>query len=293
MKKLKFLAMALAAVVLPLGFASCGGSEDDEEDLWKGELENPKYESDAVLFNVTDDDSDIASIELTASGDYIVIPCEYDAPAPIMPSMAPALRKTAPKSIFRKSTTSRAGWEYGVFGEYKKLKEGVYELIGYGTLTIVNDSRINLALDNGGDLNLDVTKATEIQANALNNRLCRTWQITGGQYKVYDLEGNLIHTEKMTDREIKEECVEYVVMSKANTYITIDWDGEIDGYGVWNWEDKDLQVFNYHYTDEDFTGSVKVTFDGDRCKFYERTYDYWGVDEEEAIVEVIISCKAK
>lgn len=290
MKKLKFLAMALAAVVLPLGFASCGGGEEDEDDLWKGKLENPKYESDAALFNVTDDDSDIASIELTASGNYIVMPNDYDMPAP---SLAPAPRKTTHKSIFRKSSTSRAGWEYGVFGEYKKLKEGVYELIGYGTLTIVNDSRINLALDNGSDLNLDVTKATEIQANALNNRLCRTWQITGGQYKVYDLEGNLIHTEKMTDREIKEECVEYVVMSKANTYITIDWDGEIEGYGVWNWEDKDLQVFNYHYTDEDFTGSVKVTFDGDRCKFYQRNYDYWGVDEEEAIVEVIISCKAK
>lgn len=296
MKKMKFLAIALAAVALPLGFASCGGNEDDEEDLWKGELENPKYESDAVLFNVTDDDSDIASIELTASGDYIVIPCEYDAPAPIMPSMAPALRKTAPKSIFRKSTTSRAGWEFGVFGEYKKLKEGVYELLGYGTLTIVNDSRINLALNNGNELNLNVTREKEMDSDSLNDRMCRSWYVTGVKCRVYDRKDNLIDEYDLSDREIKEEYVEYVVMSKAHTYLSVDWDGEIESYGKWNWVNKDLQIFRYVDAEDgnEEYGDVKVTFNGDRCNFYASYYDgEWNDMDQIVRIEEIVYTKAK
>lgn len=68
MKKIKYWAIALVAVALPLGFASCGG-DDDENELWKGKLPNPKFESDAVMFNVNNN-SDIESIELTASGNY-------------------------------------------------------------------------------------------------------------------------------------------------------------------------------------------------------------------------------
>ncbi len=290
MKKIKYWAIALAAVALPLGFASCGG-DDDENELWKGELPNPKFESDAVMFNVNNN-SDIESIELTASGNYIIMPSGNDA---YQPQMAPA-RGEVTSRFFSKRSATRSYEEYGVFGEYKKIKDGVYDLIGYGTLTIENDSKVNLALDNGQDLNLDVTREKEMPSSSLNDRLCRTWYITGVKFKVYDRKDNVLFEKELSDVTIKDDFVEYIVMSKASTYISVDWDGDIDGYGKWKWDDEDLQVFRYSFIDDpDDTGLVKVSFDGDKCKFIETYYDdEWGEYEDELVrVEATISARSK
>ena len=55
MKKIKFLAMMIAAFSFTMGFTACGDDDDDTPDsnLWVGELGAPAYEADAVAYRIT------------------------------------------------------------------------------------------------------------------------------------------------------------------------------------------------------------------------------------------------
>ena len=74
-KTLRIVGLGLAAVLLSVGMTACLGGDDDEdgEDLWEGSVEAPAYESDASCYTILDSD-ELESIELTASGNYIIVP---------------------------------------------------------------------------------------------------------------------------------------------------------------------------------------------------------------------------
>ena len=50
MKRIKFLAMMIAALSFTMGFTACGDDDDDTPDssLWVGEIGAPAHEADAV-----------------------------------------------------------------------------------------------------------------------------------------------------------------------------------------------------------------------------------------------------
>lgn len=51
-------------------FSSCSSSDDNDGE---GQLDTPQYAADAAKYEITDESSEVKSIELTESGQYIVI----------------------------------------------------------------------------------------------------------------------------------------------------------------------------------------------------------------------------
>ena len=72
MKQKKIFSYLLLAISLTL-FTACNGENDVKDDI----LQTPTYENVSAKFEITDSHSGISSLELTASGNYIVINKKY------------------------------------------------------------------------------------------------------------------------------------------------------------------------------------------------------------------------
>lgn len=70
MKKFKTFLFSLIAILCLGNFSSCSSSDDNDGD---GQLETPQYAADVAKYEITDASSEVKSIELTESGQYIVI----------------------------------------------------------------------------------------------------------------------------------------------------------------------------------------------------------------------------
>lgn len=294
----------LACTALCAGLTSCGLSDDDDdldtpEDLWKGELSDAKYENDAVFYEVTNS-NEIASIELTASGDYIIMPTAnstYYAPA----QTTRAGKKSGITSMFHKDRkTTRSAYEYAVFGSYTKNADGTYTLDGFGVLGIYDNGKISLVRNDGQKLSLDVVKKGGVESSSLNSRFCRTWEIIEVYEEVFDSNGRRIASDKLTDQEIREDFVRAVLVSKAGTFTQIEWDNTLESYGNWWWSNEALQIFGYQFVDEDYPGEEGVKFDGDRAIFFAQEYgniddeDYdYGVSSGDYILQERVVCRAR
>ena len=69
--------------------------------------------------------------------------------------------------------------------------------------------------------------------------------------------------------------VQYVVVTKAGTFVQVDWDGYIEGNGEWAWLSALDQIFSYRFLDdEEDNGIVQVAFDNDRASFIESFEEY-------------------
>lgn len=97
-------------------FSSCSSSDDNDGD---GQLETPQYAADAAKYEITDESSEVKSIELTESGQYIVI----------MNNAGRNAKKTVGMHKIP-ATLSRATSEYvGMYyGNYTKDANGYYIL---------------------------------------------------------------------------------------------------------------------------------------------------------------------
>lgn len=273
----------LACTALCGGLTSCdfGNDDDDDdpdnnvpEDLWQGELPDAKFENDAVFFNIRNRER-YSSIELTSSGNYIAMPVaqEYSNN-----SDTRAVKSTGLAGMFRshgKATRYEDGsnYENAIFGTYTKGDDGSYNLQGLGVLFILNESTIQLHLNDGTILTFEVDiQYPVVDGNTLNNRMCRTWGVVDVYEEAYDSKGTRIMNKKLTQQEIMDEYVQYVVMSKAGTFTQVDWDNSLDSYGRWWWDSENLQIFGYLFVDEDGSGSCGVKFNGDRAEFFETYY---------------------
>lgn len=69
--------MSCPSLFLSVGMTACFGGDDDDdeddEDLWEGSVSAPAFESDAACYTILDSD-ELESIELTASGNYVIVP---------------------------------------------------------------------------------------------------------------------------------------------------------------------------------------------------------------------------
>lgn len=274
-KTYRYLCHALIAAMTCTGFASCGNDDDDYDDfstpLWIGELGNPTYEADAAAYKILNNPY-YGMIELTASGNYIVTP-----PARTTTYDAPALKSASHRGFFATNPAAPEARAYnseGVFGKYTKLPDGTYRLHDFGTLGVLTDGTIDLSLNDGTQLNLPVVKITNIESTPLNNRLCRTWYIQSVTYSVYDYAGNLLHRETDSGDDLREDFVQYVIVTKAGTFVQVDWDDSIESRGEWRWSDKANQVFAYSFKGyDDDRGTVQVAFDNDRAYFLTTSHE--------------------
>lgn len=279
MKEFKYVTLFVVALLSCPFICSCSDDDDESDgpsvgELWKGDLGTAAYENYAVAY-VVKNNSEIGSIELTSSGNYIVMPPEVGS--------SRAIAEQRKGSMFKRNkaeTRYVPSWN-GYFGTFTVNADGSFLLNNYGTLRDNGDGTLSLTR-NGMSIKLTAQKKSAVADNDLNTRLCRTWKLTSAVEYQYTLSGTLVQSYKYTDSELRDEFVQYLLISKAGTFLQVDWDNSFGGYGAWHWTNTSTQTFDYVWLDEDEGegGTVQVTFDGSNATFYESYQDY-GYDDDD------------
>lgn len=287
-------------VFISMAVVACGSDEPDDDDdddddnqeittddLWSGSLGAAKYESDAALFEITTEDTDLSSIELTASGNYIVMFANNNYMN--MPARKDLRVRNNPFAR-KKATRESDDYSNGLFGEFKKLSENKYDLDGFGIVELLSGNKIRISGSDDFNATYDVIKKSNIPSNELNDRFCRTWYVKKVTFEQY-VNGKLEERYVISDiKELQEEYVKYAVMTKAGTFIQVDWDNEFDSDGVWKWHDEKNQIYSYKFYEDDDWGYEQVAFKNSEANFiYKETESYQGQKIE---VREIVTCTA-
>lgn len=245
-KYFKLLALAIATSAV---FVSCETDEVSSSDsnLWKGELAEAKYASDAVLYNI--DADGVQSIELTGSGLYFVTP-SYSGdyyPAPAM------LRKTKGSRAF--------GSDEVISGRFTKSGSSTYTLEGFGTMTVGAD-KLSVSLISGKTSKWSYVKAPQIKMSALNTRICRTWKIKSARIEFLDSDKKVVGSSSFTPVQVAEEFISYFTFSRAGRIYQND-EGEWYA-GDWEWYNAKSQIVLMRMDNEDDgSGLFQVMFNGE------------------------------
>lgn len=273
---------------------SCGDGDDDENVVnYATSLDTPKYESVSARFDVTSTDSDIKSIELTESGDYIITKSTYYSSY----SISKAKRAKGTASFLAKSSiSSRATFydNYTVYGKYTKISDTEFLLDGWGKITITgstdNALSITVTPNSGNTYTVPVAKHTQNANSTLTSQVCRTWTITS--FKVEGKEYSASEFSKVINNIIRQkyayidDYIEYfdefdlpttVIFTKAGTYMCIYGDGILD-VGTWTWENEQRGEMRYSWNyedmyDEEDSGDINVNFRGNQLVMSETTHD--------------------
>lgn len=271
--------MALMLVCTAIGFVSC--SDDNEGGTGNIDLPTPPYESVSGKYEITSASSPYESIELGASGNYIVTR-SYGGYS--MTAQAGARTR---KSMLAKSGTTTRSTEYGgiIYGTFTETGENEYALDGFGTIKLnytgSEVTGIEITPANGQTQTYTAEKTATMGDDNITNALCRTWKVE----KVRD-----IYFDKQTGEETDEtvtpdnpgsfgnEMGYEVMFSKSGTYLISRLDGSID-LAEWKWRDRSKGTLYYAW-DGDWTGDyATITFDGNRAVVHDKWEDDYGRDE--------------
>ena len=290
MKILKTTIMAMAAVMATISFTACSNDNDAAN-----EITTPKYENDAKKFDIKND-SELQSIELTASGNYVVMTKANNATTRANENMKYSALVTPWKAETRAGNYVSGNVTYG---SYTKNEDGSYYLEGYGTIYI--------SADGEGDVSITVKRGSTTKTirasvvvnkieGAMADKLCRTWNIVGYKmvlkYKDQELlnvEGKFLsdlyknfsakwkHSgywdgEDMGEEPSDEELTEIdnlsplsVVFSKCGTYVVL-YKNKMIGVAHWNWKSEVNFIFHYSWDNNfaaDVVGDAKLEFSDD------------------------------
>ncbi len=287
MKFKKFLSAAFICLAVGGAFASC--SSDDDNDGGNQTLATPKYEEDAALFNIDSKNCPYSSIELTAAGNYIVIPSE-------MVNYAPEKLRFITKAAASRSVSI-------IEGKYTKIDDNTYDLEGFGTITVTmtgdTAASLDMSLDNGQNYTLRAERQTQYPDSKMTNNLCRTWKITHIQmiikvnnHKMFDKKVSIDHLEDLFkslaqadpdfDGEYDDEDFdiddypEKVIFSKAGTYMVLYADNSL-AVSTWGWDKESEGLLRYswdyeHLYDPDYSGVVTIAFPGNNSMTLKESY---------------------
>ena len=276
--------------LLILGTAGLMSACSNDDDTVNNQvLDTPQYEDDAALYQITSTDSEYASIELTASGNYI-----------ILPSWMAYTRSVDRKSsfFFSNSNLTRAEY-YGIIeGKYTKTGENTYNLQGFGTLTVVEDggSTVNLEilLNNGNEINLTAAVKNQYADSEMTNNLCRTWNINDINIRIV-IDGKTYLSHSFNKNNYKDYLDDYdevmdfddgfpeqVIFTKAGTYM-VTYTNDALAVSTWSWVNQNQGTLRYSWDYDDMdndymAGTVKVEFPGNNrlviTETYTEDYDY-------------------
>ena len=283
-----FAAMAVCSVT------AC--SSDDDGDGGDGgngssSFEVPKYEADAAKYVVNDANENMESIELTASGNYIVTLRDSQA------GMPPATVKT-PKTItigghkvpvpelMKSACVSEVRTRHYsniAYGKYTKTGPDSYNLAGFGTVTVTRDSQgramsLTIAVNGGAPKDVRVTQQNADINSAKSNMLCRTWTLNGYRAiqkingrTIIDFKGKTLrdifnqlrdyakaHDEEFDPSEWVFEESEYDVIgakqfifTKTGTYMVLYEDDQL-AVSTWKWQNEAAGILRYSWNPNDF-----------------------------------------
>lgn len=306
----------IAILTIMFGFCMTSCSDDDKDDVT---IDTPKYEAASAKYIVTDQNSQIESIEFTASGEYIITTNQYYYNAPLKSPIIDT-KNTLFSRVNKTFTMSRAIDSDGIIcGTYTINDDGVYVLSGFGTVTITNDGNsfvLTVKTNDGTVLDLNTYKGDTISDSQMTNSLCRTWTLThnrilikiGGRtifdktapknesrklvnslidtLKKYDEDGELDDEEADMDGLVELlEMVNQVIFSKSGTYMVIYSDNTL-AMSTWKWqnESKGLIRYSWNYDDpeDDWeAGNISVKFSGSEMHITESLLDENDFEDEE------------
>ncbi|HIZ00984.1 MAG TPA: DUF4595 domain-containing protein [Candidatus Bacteroides merdipullorum] len=280
MKKMNFFVMVfLCLCTMTIGFSACS---DDDNNPTAPNLGTPPYEAVSGKYNVTTPDSPYESIELGASGNYIVTLSGGSYALSAQTAMQPG--RSGNRLLANRTAQTRAT-QYGnlVYGTYTDLGNGRYQLEDFGTITLTTGtdgqvSGITVDSNRYGSATVTVSKESTMADSDMSNALCRTWRVERVHYVSTDLETG----ESDEDTELPGQyfdTAEEILFSKSGTYLVSYNDGSL-GMARWRWRDEAAGSFYYTWeetwNEKDY---ATITFSGNTAVVYE-VYEEDGYREE-------------
>jgi len=260
--------------------------------LSTGSCADAKYLEDARAWDVSSYGTAferVGRIELTASGNYMFLPdmsslvfddMEDDMyAAPRLETNSRASNVRPGKNLaspFRKAETraARASETYPA-GTFTKISENEYELSNLGRLTVNNDGTLTLN-DGTGDYEFNATPVAPYELDELTRRFSRTWEVVQVE-RAYYSDGKLMKKRYLSQAEIEDIYVRVVVATQYGAFVRYEWDGELDGFGLWRWKIPEKQIFQFVFRNEDYYGDnglEQVYFYDDYAMFLENSEEY-------------------
>lgn len=270
---------------------SCTTEEDDNGITNKSKLEVPAYDAIAAKYEITDASSQFKSIELTASGNFIIrlntsisdSTGSYSVSPVVKPRML--VSKNHAFSIAKPTVNSRSYtvWSDILYGTYTQIEENKYALDGYGILTVATETgnAYNLYIEKttGETYNIEANKAGKPQEGNMTNALCRTWDITGYHYFMRVNGKNIMSIKASSLSELEEKLKEWaiendpdysdgdydlgllpsiapqqVVFCKSGTYMVL-YSNEMLAVSTWRWENQSTGLLLYSWNPDSFDDS--------------------------------------
>ena len=282
--------------------AACN-NDDSDNKLGDGKIPNlpvPEYELSSAKYDISSTSSKYASIELTGSGNYIIIPRSgyYD-----LKNTTQARNTSGLPSPVKISTRAENGV---IAGKFIKLSDTEFLLEGFGSIVIEgsqsNAYSLQVTPTGGETTTVAATKASTLDSSPITDAICRTWDINtvGGYFKFsgkvlfnktmpikdYDLFWESFYAAADDDYDDDYEPYGYyptqTIFTKAGTYMVF-YSNDRLAISTWRWknEDKGVLVYAWSYDPDDFTESNLVTasFSGTQLLLKEEPQ----IDEDEDI----------
>lgn len=323
MKTFRLIGLAVMAVLMSTSFTACSDDDDDEGGSGSSTLTTPEFADVSAKYEITNG-GDIASIELTESGNYVVIKDTYLANTAVnnenktfVPT--PALNTRATAGIIK--------------GTYIKISDTEFILEGFGSIVIEGntDNAFSLQISEAGEEPYTVSaNKTEIEyTDAKSQLLCRTWNIdkvklqmnvygmgtkynetmSANQYielweglinKIKEIEAELDDEEDEDYYEDEEDDYSYliptvnpeqIIITRAGSYM-VTYEGDQLAISTWGWSNVDAGEFRYSWDydylyDPEYSNKCNVTIDG--SSFILSEINHEEVDEEEGITYMTVT----
>lgn len=229
-------------------------------------LDTPEHEQDAALYNITSSNSPYSSIELTVTGNYIIIDKNYST-----------YSQSKKKIIKSQNAVTRGGEDDIIYGNYTKSGENTYNLVGFGTITVVNKGGNSVDLDiktnSGNSITVSANRANINSSSDMTNKLCCKWEFekfhqtnweNGKKVWEYSASINdLLNDKNIPNKDIPKE----VIFTKAGTYLISSYGGRYEIY-TWKWENESKGTICYsELNNPEYVEIVTVEFKGNNCTF--------------------------
>lgn len=278
--------MAIALTLTPVTLTSC--SSDDDEDSPKDEpsekyealgYDEPKYEKESALYLVNASGSDIRSIELTPTGDYIVM--KNNSIIDKVQRKSPSALRVAHGTLTRAYSDDKMA-----YGKYTRTGDGKYTLDGYGTLVVTGGEsdavKLTITLNDGRKIEVGAMKRDQYTATAKTNAICRKWNI--GKVVVHKATGDVTYSsiEDMDRHEHEVWSPEWepkqVLFTKSGSYIVFYANQNL-GVSTWGWTNEDTGEARYswdwdHLYDVSESGVIIFAFQGKQLLVTEDENEY-------------------
>ena len=169
---------AMMLSVATLSFTACSSDDDDNG----GTLDVPAYKDVSALYTITQSGSNYSSIELTESGNYVIVRNSSNSRREITRAVANEKLAGFVVSPWFSDMTRSTTYNNIITGKYTKNGDNTFVLEGFGTIAVTSagDSSYSLEITENGSQPYTLTAARKEQYPGAEQtvKLCRTWHIS-------------------------------------------------------------------------------------------------------------------